>query len=589
MRQFLITIGGVVTGMLLCAIIIPLVLIGLLSSVLKPERPSLPSDIVIELDLTTPMSERPARGLAALDPDMRSVSIFDLVRGLERAASDERVKGVLIRIGEGAVTPAQAEEVHEALKPIYEAKKFVLAWAVSFNGPTLADYDAATAASEIWMQPSGVFMPAGFALETFFLKDLMDKVGAKGDFIALHEYKSAADIFTRTDFSDPDRQQLSRLLATMHDAAIKRIATARKLSPQSLAVALEKSPQSSKSAKQLKLVDRLGYDDELRQDIRKRAGSDATFVSLPKYVAGLSEDNGTDKIAVVFGEGMVVEGDTEDTSLFASEAMMGGDTLSEAFRKAAEDEKVKAIVFRVNSPGGSATASDQIWRAVGQARQSGKPVIVSMGDVAASGGYYVAVAGDYILADAATITGSIGVVGGKVVIADLLGKIGVRVGRLARNENTLMWQGTNAFTPQQRTQLNRILSDTYDDFAARVAQGRRMTLAQVDSVARGRVWSGVDARTHGLIDKQGGLAEAIMMARERGGVPKDAKVKLVIYPDTPSFLDQLFDTTDDFEDVKATINVLSRLEGSSFSKLISEAGAEKTSGGLLRAPSLNVQ
>ena len=363
------------------------------------------------------------------------VTVMDLVLALDAARRDARVKGVTVRLGDGAVSLAEAEEIAPALSALRTAGKFVLVHASGFNSGGLGDYVAAASADAIWMPPKAHFAPAGTGLGEIFLRGLFDKLEAEPQIAKRAEYKSAADMYMEKSMTAPDREQLTRVAQSTYDSGVAAIAAARHLSPEAVRAALDASPQMSEEAMAAHLIDHIGYDDELSAEALRRAGAGAQTVKMKDYVR--SRDAAFNApIAIVEAEGEIRDGTAGD-SLFGSSDGIASDDLSAGINQAIKDKAVKAIVLRVDSPGGSVSASDQILHAVKKAQAAGKKVVVSMGSLAASGGYYISLSADRIVAEPATLTGSIGVLTGKVSVGKTLGLAGVSAEEVSAGKNTL--------------------------------------------------------------------------------------------------------------------------------------------------------
>ena len=512
----------------------------------------LPGNMVLALDLREPIDDSAAAPTSILTP--RRVTVMDVVLGLDAAGRDRRVKGVVMRLGNGALSSAQAQEIGEAIQRFRAKGKFVIAQATAFFGAGMGDYLAASAADEIWVMPKSPFSVSGAGGGELFLRGTLDKINAEPQIAKRAEYKSAADMFMEKQMSPADREQLTALFNSVYDAAVGEIAANRHVNRPDVIAALEASPQFAEDAHARKLVDRIGYDDEARAAALSRAGAGAKSVKFSDYVKETPR-LGTANIALVEAAGEIRDG-TAKTSLLNTSSGIASDDLSAAIGQAARDKNIKAIVLRVDSPGGSVTASDQILHAVKVAQKAGKPVVISMGGVAASGGYYISLSANRIVAEPGTITGSIGVLTGKVSFGKTLGLVGANAETVAVGKNTLMDSPLQPFTDEQWANLNHQADVIYDDFTQKVAQGRKLPLDQVRAVAKGRVWSGADARTHGLVDSLGGFWTAAAQAASLGGVPSGEMV-FRVYPRPTGILARLGALSGGLE---ASLGVLGRVE-----------------------------
>ena len=371
------------------------------------------------------------------------------------------------------------------------------------------------------------------ALETPFFRGTFDKLGVLPQFEKRWEYKNAANSYTERELTPEHREALERLKDSWFSQLVRGIAEGRKLSEETVRAAIDRAPLLAPEAEKDKLVDGLAYRDEVVRKALAKAGGGAELVSLSRYRNRLGDPGGAGSIALVYGVGEVVRGRSTD-SVFSA-VTMGSDSVSRALRAAAEDSSIRAIVFRVDSPGGSYVASDTIWREVARARERGKPVIVSMGDVAGSGGYFVAISADKIVAQPGTITGSIGVFAGKFVLSGLFEKIGLSFGEVHSGEHALLWDTTKEFSPSERERFDAWLDRVYDDFTSKVAAGRKLSKERVLEIAKGRIWSGEDARERGLVDELGGMDVAVRLARRAARIPETERIHLEVFPKPKTF------------------------------------------------------
>jgi protease IV len=494
--------------------------------------------LILELDLTDGLAEtRPTDPISAIAGRNRAV-LPDVLDGLRRARDDARVKILVVRLGGRPIGLAAVQELRRALADFAEAGKTTIAWAESFGefSASNVQYYLATAFEKIWLQPSGDLGLTGIAVERIFLRGVLDRLGAEFQVAKRAEFKSAAEQLTETGFSEPARQATERLTASVTEQIVQAIADRRGLSRARVSELIDAGPYLAARAHAEGLVDELGYRDEVYAHARKQAGQDATVLYLGRYqraktIAERARAAVTQRstvpepgIALIYATGPIRLG-RSGRGPFTGGAM-GSDTIAAAIRAAAKDQHTRAIVLRVNSPGGSAVASDTIWREVVRARAGGMPVVVSMGDVAASGGYYISMAADEIVAQPGTITGSIGVITGKPVLGEAIGRAGVTSDLISHGAHAAMFSQLRPFSEDEWTLVNEWLDHIYADFVGKVASGRGMTTEQVHEVARGRVWSGADALAHGLVDELGGLDRATAIARRRAGLADSAPVRV---------------------------------------------------------------
>ncbi|WP_082966042.1 signal peptide peptidase SppA [Mycobacterium kubicae] len=532
-----------------------------------------PNGCVLELDLrSVPPESTGFDPLAIVTGGGRTMALRDAVAALHRAADDPRVAGLIARVQLSAAPVGAVQELREAIAA-FTAVKPSLAWAETYPG-TLSYY-LASAFGEIWMQPSGTVGLIGFASNALFLRDALEKAGIEAQFIARGEYKSAANLFTEDGFTEAHREAVTRMLESLQEQVWQAVAESRHVSRDSLDGLADRAPLLRDDAVASGLINTIGFRDEayvrmaklvgVEEDPSKEIDPDEKppRMYLSRYantarprlappVPTLPGRRSKPTIAVVAVEGPIVSGRGGPQILPLGPSSSGGDTVAAALREVAADDSVSAIVLRVDSPGGSVTASETIWREVKKARDRGKPVVASMGSVAASGGYYVSMGADAIVANPGTITGSIGVITGKLIVRDLKDRLGVRSDTVRTNANADAWSIDAPFTPQQQAHREAEADLIYTDFVERVAQGRNMTTEAVDAVARGRVWTGADAKERGLVDELGGLRTAVRRAKVLAGLDEDAEVRLVGYPGSsllemlrPRTTERLLDVVED--------------------------------------------
>jgi protease-4 len=511
-----------------------------------------PDGCVLELDLqSVPHEAAGFDPLAMIAGGGRPLLLREAVAAIHRAAEDDRIAGLIARVQLPAAAAGPVQELHNAIAAFSDAKPS-LAWAETYPG-TLSYY-LASAFREVWMQPSGTVGLIGFATNALFLRDALDKAGVQAQFIARGEYKSAANMFTQDAYTDAHREADSRLIESLHAQVMAAVAESRHIDPADVDALAEQAPLLRDAAVQGRLVDRIGFRDEAYARIGELVGGpadpDGSDAPPRLYLARYARANGSvptppipgrkskPTIAVVTLAGPIVSGRGGRQLSPLGTSSAGGDTIAAALREAGADDTVSAVVLRVDSPGGSVTGSETVWREVNRLRKAGKPVVASMGAVAASGGYYVSMAADAIVANPGTITGSIGVVTGKLVARDLKDRLGIGSDSVRTNRNADAWSLNKPFTDEQHAHVEAEADLFYTDFIERVAQGRDMAVDAVDAVARGRVWTGADAKERGLVDELGGLRTAVERAKVLAGFEADTDVKLVSLPGS-SLLDTL--------------------------------------------------
>ena len=567
MKQFWITFFGSVVGVVVGAVLAGIAFFVLIAALIggalssAASETALPQDgIVLELDLRTPRLDTPSRSpFGFAEP----LPVVDIVRTLERAEADRRVRGLFIRANEFGLSPGMAEEIRTALADFRDSGKFVLTHAQGFEGTSVTGYFAVSGSDEIWLQDTANFTPAGLASEVMFLGGLLEHFNAEPQFEQFHEYKNAANTYTQSDFTEAHREAAESYIGSIFDTAVNAIAADRGFEPAEIRALFDTAPHSAEGALEAGLVDHLGHVVEAREAALSQAGPGAEFIELSDYHAEAVPAWSNDPvIALIEGQGAIVTGDGL-SGPFGGEEMIGGDFMAEAILDAAEAPNVRAIVVRVDSPGGSAIASDQIWFAINRAREAGKPVVVSMASLAASGGYYIAAPADYVLAHGTTLTGSIGVLGGKIVLDGTFDMVGLNVETVSvGGEYTTAMSGAEAWTESQRAAYRGQMEQVYEDFTQRVADGRDLPLERVLEIARGRVWTGQQALDLGLVDEIGGFRDAIAVAKQLAGIAPESDVRLRRFPRERTPLEafqEMFGVTADTAETAARLNALMEL------------------------------
>ena len=470
-------------------------------------------------------------------------TLRDVVDAIDRGASDDRVVGMIAKIGAAPMGMAQTQEIRDAVQRFRAHNKFAVAYSETFGefGPGNGSYYLATAFDHIYLQPSGDVGLTGIIMESPFVKGTLSKLGMTFHGDHRYEYKNALNSLTETKYTAPHKEAMTAIMNSWFNQMKDGICQARQIAPDKFQAIVDAGPYLGKEAVAAKLVDAVAYRDEVYGDVKNKAGDGAELLYLDKYLsrAGRPHDHGK-IIALVFGVGGVTRGLSDYDPVQGSQTM-GSDTVASAIRAAADDKDVKAILFRVDSPGGSYVASDTIWREVVRARQAGKPVIVSMGNLAGSGGYFVAMAADKIVAEPGTITASIGVLGGKMLTSGLWDKVGLSWDEVHDGENATMFTGTHDYTPAEWGRFQAWLDRVYVDFTSKVADGRRLPKEKVLEIAKGRIWSGQDAKNLGLVDELGGYDTALKLAKQAAKVPEADDVRIVVFPRAKTLLESMLD------------------------------------------------
>ncbi len=519
MKHFLLTVAGVLVGLVLFAIAMPLILLSLVAAAAHPA--ATPQRTVLDLDLRGGLTDQPPpfSFLGA-----RGQNVMTIIQTLRRAETDDRVKGLLVRLPEAGMAPGAADELRAAFLDFRAHGKPIIAHAQGLyaEGLVTSTYELGAASGDLWLQPSSAFQVTGIANEDLFFKRLFDRYGVIADYQQRYQYKTAVNPFLYDNYTPAHRESELSWMRSVYDTAINDVAADRRRPAAQIESLIEAGPFGADEAKAKGLIDNVGQVRDAETTLLAGAGDGAKLIEFNQYVAQLRARSGLDvgpKVAVISAEGAIVTGTSGGPNPLAGEQTIHSDDLSKAFYDAIDDKNVKAIVFRISSPGGSDTASEQILAAVRAARAAGKPVVVSMGTYGASGGYWIASQANEIIAEPSTLTGSIGVFGGKFVLGPALAKWGVDVHGLSIGGDYAGSSGTGApMTASQRAAFAAWMDRIYEGFVARVAEGRRLPVARVQQIARGRVWTGAQAKALGLVDQVGGFYLAVERAKALGGL-----------------------------------------------------------------------
>jgi protease-4 len=493
---------------------------------------SLPPSMVLSLDLRDVPAEAPSTDVLSGGLWRDSRDLAETVQVLWQAADDPRVVGLFVDIGDESAGLARVQELRQAIARFRGKGKFAIGFAESLGGggDHFADYYLATALDQIWLQPSGGFSVAGLAIETPFLKGGLDKLGIHMEGGKRYEYKSAPDTFSESGMTAPARENLQQLVDGLYGQFIEDSARDRRITPPKLRQLIDQAPFESERAHQEGLVDRIGYRTDALNEAMQRAGSTPDMVSFSDYAADKARGRTRGEVVALIRATGTISSSGGGSSPLDDDSSMTSDDVIDALDMAAQNKDVRAIVLRIDSPGGTYPAADALADGVARARSSGKPVIVSMGDVAASGGYLAAIRADVIVAEPSTITGSIGVFGMWPVGSELLTMLGVKVERVSAGANAGMYSTYRSPTPAQRAAIGRDLDAVYADFTRQVADARKLDAAHIDQAARGRVFTGTDAKRMGLVDELGGLQLAFSIAKAKAGIDETHQIEIRRFP-----------------------------------------------------------
>jgi protease-4 len=545
-RKVVLTISGI----LIALVLIVVVAFAMLVSLLRGNRPSIRDNSVLALRVSGPLPDYvpddPFRRLFGGQPQ----SLSSLLTQLRKAKVDKRITAVLLEIDGSNAGWAKAEEIRGAIEDFRTSGKPIYAYIeTGFN----KDYYIATACDKIFVPPPGELFTIGLAADVMFFRGSLDKLGIYPDMYQIGKYKSAGDMFTQKQMTPAHREFINSLLQDLYDRYIEAIAKARSKTPDEVRKLIDNAPYNATQAKDAGLIDGAAYHDEVEKELKKRLGvkdSDELHIARAGDYRQISQEslglNRGERVAVVYAAGDIVSGKSEFGG--SGEETIGSDSLVRELNQVRDDKTIKAVVLRIDSPGGSGLASDIIWRAIESLKEK-KPVVVSMSDVAASGGYYIACNASKIVAEPSTITGSIGVVGGKPVIKGFYDWIGVSNEYVLRGNNAGMFRESEKFSDSERKKFEELIRNTYyDQFLPKVAKGRGKNAEYIDSIGQGRVWTGRQGKDNGLVDEYGGLDKAIEIAKQLANIPADKSVQRVIRPQPPTFFEELMGSGGDESD-----------------------------------------
>ncbi|HKO99889.1 MAG TPA: signal peptide peptidase SppA [Pyrinomonadaceae bacterium] len=557
-RKTLIIISSIVIGLIL----VVLIGVAILVAAFRRTEPTIAQNSALNLRISGSLPDYvPDDPLRKLFGDTDQ-SLTSLLEQFKKAKVDNRIKAIVLQVDMSGAGWGKAEEIRDAITDFRTSGKPVYAFMeLGMN----KEYYIASACNQIYVAPPGELFINGLAADVMFFRGSLDKLGIYPDIYQIGQYKSVGDTFTRKEMSDAHREFMNSLLDDLFNRFVDGIAKSRGKTPEEVRAIIDNAPYSAAKAKEVGLIDGVVYRDELDKEVKTKLGykedEPLKLVRNSDYSDIQPESLGLDKgekIAVIYATGNIGSGQSENSP--TGEQSIGSDTMAKAINDARDDKTIKAIVIRVDSPGGSGLASDVIWHAV-EAAKAKKPVVISMGDVAASGGYYISAGASKILAQPSTITGSIGVVAGKPVLRGFYDWLGISNEYILRGKHSGMFRETEKFSPEERVKFEEWIKNTYyNDFIPKVAKGRNKPVEYVDSVGQGRVWTGSQGKERGLVDEFGGLDRAIEVAKELASIPKDKGVKRVILPYPRTFLQELFDqgneTTAQMKQQQAVLSAL---------------------------------
>ena len=531
----------------------------LMWAVSKPAAIRMPTNGVLIINASGEIAEQQEPDIFSALNGTRPLVLHDYLDAMDTAATDSHVTGLVVRIGPLETGWAKLEEMRNHLLSFRKSGKPSVCY-LGYDGIQNPEYYLASACQQIWLVPTAPVSIRGMMAEALFLRGTLDKLHVVPEFYHIAEFKTAGNIFTEKKFTPAHREEVEGLLRSIYNQYLDDASKGRGMERAQFEALVNKGPFASSDAVTNKIVDRLGYWDQV-QDYFKGRDRKWSPISLNQYRDSVKNE-GSSTIAVVHASGLIVSGDSGSTP--GGGSVMGGDSVARDIRSARQNSNIKAIVLRVDSGGGSVVGSEVIRREV-ELANAVKPVVVSMSDVAASGGYWIAAPARKIVADRNTITGSIGVLIGKMNVSGLYSLLGMSTDSVATSDNASLFSAQQNFTPTQREYIQKSLDQTYADFTKGVAAGRKMTVEAVDKIGKGRVWSGSQGKALGLVDELGGLDRAVEVAKELANIPAGESVRLVRYPEERSFFQQLLqrekDTMNESQSLESMLrHIVSQME-----------------------------
>ena len=520
------------------AIVIIVLVVFVILIIWAASKPSvrIASNSVLVIDASGQIEEQRAPDLFSAFSGTSPV-LHDYLDALDNARTDSRITGVVVRIAPLQTGWAKLEEIRNHLLAFRASKKPSICY-LGYDGIQNQEYYLASACQQIWLVPTTPVSIRGMMAEATFIRGTLDKLKIVPEYYHIAEFKTAGNMFTEKKFTPAHKEEVESLLHSVYEQYLGETSKARGMNRDQFETILNRGPLSTADALSSKIVDRLGYWDQV-QNYFKKSASGWNPVSLNTYRTTFGAPNfALEKIAIVYASGLIVSGDSGTTP--GGGFIMGGDSVAADIRRARQDSSIKGIILRVDSGGGSVVGSEVIRREVELAHEV-KPVVVSMSDVAASGGYWIASPADKIVADRDTITGSIGVIIGKLNVSGLFNLLGVSTDYVATSDNATLFSAQQNFTPAQREYIEKSLHETYDEFTKGVAAGRKMPVEAVDKIGKGRVWSGSQAKDLGLVDELGGVDRALEVAKQLAHIPASDSVRIVRLPEEKTFFQQLFE------------------------------------------------
>jgi protease IV len=544
---------AIVIGVLILALIV------IIWAASKPAAMRIPTNGVLVMNVSGEIEEQREPDIFSALNGTTPIVLHDYLDSIDTAATDSHITGLVVRIGPLETGWAKLEEIRAHLLSFRKSGKPTVCY-LGYDGIQNPEYYLASACKEIWLVPTAPVSIRGMMAQALFLRGTLDKLKIVPEFYHIAEFKTAGNTFTEKKFTPAHREEVEGLLHSIYNQYLEDASSGRGMDRAQFEALVNRGPFASSDAVTNKVVDRLAYWDQVQDYFKGRDGKWSP-ISLNQYRAQVKNDGST-RIAIVHASGLIISGESGSTP--GGGSVMGGDSVASDIRAARKDSSIKAIVLRVDSGGGSVVGSEVIRREV-ELANAVKPVVVSMSDVAASGGYWIAAPARKIIADRNTITGSIGVLIGKMNVSGLYNLLGMSTDSVATSDNASLFSAQQNFTPAQRDYIQKSLNETYAEFTKGVATGRKMTVEAVDKVGKGRVWSGSQAKEIGLVDELGGLDRAVQVAKELANIPAGDSVRLVRYPEERNFFQQLMqrekDTTSESQSLESMLrHIVNQME-----------------------------
>jgi protease IV len=566
MKKFLI---GLVVGLALAGMFVLIAVLAMAK--LGDQKPTVAKDATLVLRLEGEIPEKAPldMGIPFLQ-EAPPATVVDIWQSLQRAAVDPKIKAVVLMPRDMAVGWAKLQELRGDLLEFKKSGKPLL---VFLRAPRTPEYYLATAADKIYLVPEDMLDMKGVRAEVTYFKGALDKIGAKMEAEHAGKYKDALDTYTRTGMTPETREVLNSVLDGLYGHLVETISGARKMSVEEAKAAIDQGPFLAEQAVKLKLADAVLYEDQFFDEVKKAiGGAEVKKVALRDYLrSGGSE--GKSKVAIIVTDGTIIRGSSGGNAFGEDESITVANSVK-VLREVGENESIKGVILRVDSPGGDAVASDEILREV-KLLSKKKPMVISMSDVAASGGYYISMTGDPVLAYSNTITGSIGVIYGKVNLKGLYDKLGLAKDLIQRGENAAIDSEYYELTPGGRKKLREGVDEVYKSFVGIVAESRKKKFEEIHELAQGRVWLGSQAKDRALVDELGGLDKAVAMVKDRAKIAKDEKVRVVVYPQKRTLLEQLLSQNSPSVELRMTRAAIRELTGGLPLELLQQGGMMK--------------